>query len=79
MTRGFVISVLMGRKALAAAGPSTPRAKAAPSISTPIEDLAFVPAQLSATAGATVVFNRDRLRHSVVGTFSEKGRTERCA
>ena len=72
MTRGFVISALMGCAALAAAGPSAPRAMAAPSISVSIEDLSFVPAQLSVTVGTRVVFvNRDRLPHSVVGTLGE--------
>ncbi|HEY8139390.1 MAG TPA: plastocyanin/azurin family copper-binding protein [Methylocystis sp.] len=80
MTRGFVISALIGRAARAAAGHSAPRAMAAPSISASIEDLSFVPAQLSVTVGTTVVFvNHGRLPHSVVGTFSEKGKTERCA
>ncbi len=75
MTSGFVISALMGCAALAAAGPSAPRARAAQSISAPIEDLSFVPAQLSVTVGTTVVFvNRDRLPHSVVGTLGEKER-----
>ena len=38
-----------------------------------IEDLSFVPAQLSVTVGTTVVFvNRDRLPHSVVGALGEK-------
>jgi plastocyanin len=80
MTRGFVISVLMGRAALAAASPSARRAMAAPSISAPIEDLSFVPAQLSVTVGTKVIFvNHDRLPRSVAGTFSEKGKMERCA
>jgi plastocyanin len=73
MTRGFVIWALMGCAALAAASPSEPRAKAAPSISVSIEDLSFVPAQLSVTVGTTVVFvNRDRLPHSVVGMLGER-------
>ncbi len=62
----------MGCAALAA-GPLARRAIAAPSISVSIEDLSFIPAQLSVTVGATVVFiNRDRLPHSVVGTLGEK-------
>jgi plastocyanin len=73
MTRGFVISALMGCAALAAAGPLPPRAMAAPSISVSIEDLSFVPAQLSVTVGTKVVFvNRDHLPHSVVGALGEK-------
>ena len=73
MTRGFVISVLMGCATLAAASPSAPREMAAPTISVSIEDLSFVPAQLSVTVGTTVVFvNRDRLPHSVVGALGEK-------
>jgi plastocyanin len=80
MTRGFAISALIGRAALAAAGPWAPRAMAAPSISAPIEDLSFVPAQLSVTVGTTVVFvNRDRAPRSDVGTLGEKGKMERCA
>ena len=73
MTRGFVISALMGCAALAAADPLAPRAMAAPSISVSIEDLSFVPAQLSVTVGTKVVFvNRDHLPHSVVGALGEK-------
>jgi plastocyanin len=73
MTRGFVISALMGCAALAAASPLAPRAMAAQPISVSIEDLTFVPAQLSVTVGTMVVFvNRDRLPHSVVGTLGEK-------
>jgi plastocyanin len=73
MTRGVVNSVLMGCAALAAASSLAPRAMAAPSVSVSIEDLSFVPAQLSVTVGTTVVFvNRDRLPHSVVGALGEK-------
>jgi plastocyanin len=69
----LVISALMGCAVLVATGPSARRAKAAPSISVSIEDLSFVPAQLSATVGTTVVFvNRDRLPHSIVGMLGEK-------
>ncbi len=73
MTRGFVISALMGCAAFAAAGPSAPRAVAPPSVSVSIEDLSFIPAQFIVTVGTTVVFvNRDHLPHSVVGTLVEK-------
>jgi plastocyanin len=73
MTRSFIILALMGCAALAAASPSAPRAMAAASISVSIEDLSFVPAQLSVTVGTKVVFvNRDRLPHSVVGALGEK-------
>jgi plastocyanin len=73
MTRAFVISALMGCAALAAASPSAPQATAAPFVTVSIEDLSFVPAQLSVTVGTTVVFvNRDRLPHSVVGVLGEK-------
>ena len=73
MTRGFVIAALMGCAALAAASPAAPRANTARSIPVSIEDLSFVPAQLSVTVGTTVVFvNRDRLPHSVVGMIGEK-------
>lgn len=65
--------MLIGRAALAAAGLSAPQATAAPSVLVSIEDLSFVPAQLSVTVGTTVVFvNRDRLPHSVIGTSGEK-------
>jgi plastocyanin len=72
MTRVFVISVLIGCAALAAASLSAPRAMAE-SITVSIEDLAFIPAQLRAPIGTTVVFvNRDHLPHSVVGMLGEK-------
>ena len=65
--------MLMGCAALAAASLSTPRATAASSITVSIEDLAFIPAQLRAPIGTTVVFvNRDHLPHSVVGMLGEK-------
>jgi plastocyanin len=73
MTRGFVLATLMSCAALAAASLSAPRAEAESQVVVTIEDLSFVPAQLSVTVGTTIVFvNRDRLPHSVVGMLGEK-------
>ncbi|MGA8173032.1 MAG: plastocyanin/azurin family copper-binding protein [Methylocystis sp.] len=73
MTRGFVILVLMGRAALPAAGSSAPQAAVAPSTTMSIEDLSFVPSQLSVSIGTKVVFvNHDHLPHSIVGMVDEK-------